>query len=57
MSNLRTPKVKQTSGAKTTSAGSSNYSFTAGNDGVSSKAMKAVGRNLARRNNQRGGKK
>jgi len=54
MSNLKTPKVKQTSGAKTTSAGSSNYSFTTGNSGVSSKAMKSVGRNLARRNNQRG---
>lgn len=57
MSNLRTPKVKQTSGAKLTSPVASNYGFTGGNDGVSSKEMKVVGRNLARRNNQRKGKK
>ncbi len=29
-----------------------NYAFTSGNTGVSSKAMKAVGRNLAKAQNQ-----
>ena len=56
MANLKTPKVKQTAGAKTDGPSVSGVpSFTSGGSGINQTTMKARGRNMAKALNQNSG--